>query len=114
MKRKLLILCVLVMICAAGCDSTKGNVGQMQTYSFSNLEPAWIRNGEPIKFEGAQWYPTDGVENLLDSEVYSVGEYRGVPFFVEKIDIRPYNRLYTKFDKNKFRYFKKREEKKND
>ncbi len=91
-----------------GCQTSKGNVGQMQSYSFYAVEPEWIRNGEPILFEGNEWYPSDGIENLLDSEVYSLGEYRGVLFFVEKTDVRPYARLYTKFDKNKFRYFKRK------
>jgi hypothetical protein len=101
----LVLTCVLL-----GCQATTGNVGQMQSYAFDTLEPQWIRNGEPLLFEGEKWYPTDGIENLLDNEVYPVGEYRGVKFFVEKVDIRPYNRLYTKFGKNKFRYFEQKED----
>ena len=75
-------------------------------------EAEWIRNGEPVEFEGERWYPQDGIENLLDSEVYQVGEYRSVPVFVEMTDVKPYDRLYTKFSKNKFRFFEKK--KKND
>ena len=81
----------------------------MQTYPVQSTEPVWIRNGEPIEFEGELWYPMDGVETLLDAEVYILGEYRGVQFFVDKVDVRPYDRLYTKFGKNAFRYFEKRE-----
>ena len=72
-------------------------------------EAEWIRNGQPIEFEGELWFPADAIENLLDSEVYLVGEYRGVQIFVEFADVRPYNRLYTKFAKNKFRFFEKKE-----
>ncbi len=93
----------------AGCGG--GNIpnrGQMDIYRFPSIEAAWVQNGEPIEFEGELWYPTDGVENLLDSEVYLVGEYRGVQFFIEKTDIRPYDRLYTKFARNRFRYFQKK------
>ena len=89
-----------------GC-STSGmsNGGQMEMYNTPEEEAPWIRNGEPIEFDGKLWYPQDGTENLLDSEVYFLGEYRGVQFFVEKKDVKPYDRLYTKFSRNRFRYF---------
>lgn len=93
----------------AGCQTTSGNQGQVQSYSFSTVEPEWIRDGEPIEFEGALWLPADGIEGLLDSEVYLVGEYKGVQIFVDKLDVRPFSRLYTKFGKNQFRYFQKKE-----
>ncbi len=44
----------------------------------------------------------------MDSEVLLLGEYRNVQFFIDKIDVRPYARLYTKFANNQFRFFKKR------
>ena len=81
----------------------------MDIYRFPSIEAEWIQNGDPIEFEGELWYPTDGVENLLDSEMYLVGEYRGVQFFIEKTDVRPYDRLYTKFAQNRFRYFQKKQ-----
>jgi hypothetical protein len=68
-------------------------------------ESEWIRNGEPIEFEGKAWHPQDGIESLQDSEVLLMGTYRDVRFFIDKLDVRPYDRLYTKFDTNKFRYF---------
>ena len=74
-----------------GCASgTVSNGGQMQMYPWPGQEADWIRNGEPIEFDGKLWYPQRGTENLLDSEVYLSGEYRGVKFFVEKIDVKPY------------------------
>ena len=92
-----------------GCTtSSRGNQGQFQAYVVSQNEPQWIRNGDPIKYEGELWYPQDGVETLLDSEVILTGDFQGIQFFVEKIDVRPFARLYTKFGKNKFRYYKKR------
>lgn len=106
-----LIVTSLFFVFLSGCRTTTGNVGQVHSYRIVSLEADWIRNGEPIEFEEELWYPTDGVENLLDSEVYILGEHRGVQYFVEKVDVRPYNRLYTKFAKNKFRYFSKRENK---
>ena len=47
---------------------------------------------------------------MEDSEVYQIGIYKGVQIFVEKTDTKPYDRIYTKFDKNKFRYFERRED----
>ncbi len=103
MAQKLKISSLLFIFFIFGCK-TQGNVGSLQSYTISE-EPLWIRNGEPIEFEQQSWYPADGVESLLDSEVQLLGEYRGTQFFVEKIDVRPYNRLYTKFGRNKFRIF---------
>ena len=74
-------------------------------YPIPHEEADWIVKGEPLKFEGQLWYPQDYVDILLDSEVAPVGEYKDVQFFVEKIDVRPYDRLYTKFGLNKFRVF---------
>lgn len=103
------IVCILIAgILFLGCRSTRGNAGRMSVFSVAKSEAEWIRNGEPIEFEGEMWYPVDGIEGLQDSEVYILGEYRGVQYFVDKVDVRPYDRLYTKFDKNKFRYFEKR------
>ena len=105
--RRSLVLMSLVLLCA-GCTNSSGNVGDMQSYPLPLAEADWIRNGEPIKFEEEFWYPMDDTENFIDAEVHLSGEYRGVQFFVDKKDVRPYNRLYTKFGKNKYRYFEKR------
>ncbi len=105
-KTILLLMCVMIM---TGCSShTRGNVGLMPVFSAPKEEAEWIRNGDPLEIEGDLWYPQDFFDVLLDSEVYLVGEYKGVQVFVNKIDVRPYDRLYTKFAQNKFRVFKKR------
>ena len=108
-KCLILLLSVFTLPLFAGCmTSTVGNDGQLQSYSFAPIEPQWIRDGEPIEFEGELWYPADDTENFIDSEVTLLTDYRGTQVFVDKEDVRPYNRLYTKFGKNKFRYFEKR------
>jgi len=99
---------ITAAISFTGCQTARnGNIGQMRGGAVSTQEAAWIRAGEPIEFEGDLWYPVDGIESLTDSEVFSVTEYKGIEVFVDRVDVRPYNRLYTKFDKNKFRYFKR-------
>ncbi len=104
----LTILPVAAALLAGGCAAGGiNNRGMMPTYAFTNVEPEWIRNGEPIEFEGHKWYPKDGIDSLTDAEVLQIGEYRGVKFFIDKIDVRPYDRLYTKFGVNKYRYFEK-------
>lgn len=103
-----LLSIVYSLLLLTGCINTQGNVGNVQSYLIPAVEAPWIRNGEPIEYEGELWYPADGTESLQDSEVFLIGEQRGIQFFVDKLDVRPYNRLYTKFGRNKFRYFKKR------
>jgi hypothetical protein len=95
--------CLLLM----GCQNTAGNAGRVQSYNFVPVEAQWIRDGDPIEFENVLWHPADEIESLLDTEMYLLGEYRGIQFFAEKTDVRPFNRLYTKFDRNKFRFFEK-------
>src|SRR3989338_6423348 len=102
---------ILFFFIITGCSMNgTSNGGQMLMYPIPDRDAEEIRNGEPIEFDGKQWYPQDGIENLLDSEVYLLGEYRGGEFFVEKTDVKPYDRLYTKFGQNRFRYFKAKEE----
>ena len=103
-----LFLAGFLSVVLAGCVTTQGNVGQMSNYAVPIDEAEWIRNGEPIEFEGELWYPQDGFDVFLDNEVLKLEEYKGVEFFVDRTDVRPYNRLYTKFDRNKFRYFEKK------
>jgi len=96
---------------ATGCKSTTGNAGHIGVYPVASMESEWIRNGEPIEFEEQKWYPVDDVENFMDSEMYLAGEYRGVQFFIDRVDVRPYDRLYTKFGRNRFRFFEQRKDK---
>ena len=112
-KQGCLVLGLLFMFTGflGGCASlNSGNDGQVQSYPAPAIEAAWIRDGEAIEFEGYKWYPVNDYEVLDDSEVYLVGEYKGVEIFVEKIATKPYERIYTKFDKNKFRYFEHRDD----
>lgn len=105
----LALVTALTVLCAAGCQTTDNHHHKKFRFEESgNTEAEWIRNGEPIKFEGALWFPADDVESFLDAEMRLMGEQNGVQFFVDKVDVRPFNRLYTKFDKNKFRFFEKR------
>lgn len=103
----LLFGCLISAVLAAGCNGTMSAARGSSQYSFPVLESDWIRNGEPIIFENESWYPKDDVDILTDSEVYLLGEYNGVQFFAEKMDIRPYHRLYTKFSENKYRIYRK-------
>jgi hypothetical protein len=106
-----LSLWFMLSVFLGGCASVNpGNVGQVQSYPTPAIEATWIRNGEPIEFSGDKWYPVNDYEALEDSEVYQVGEYKGVQIFVERIATKPYERIYTKFDKNKFRYYERRED----
>jgi len=96
------------MFLLAGCQSTNGNAGNLREFTLNSTEAKWIRDGSPIEFEGELWYPADGVESFLDFEMLLMGEHQGVQFFVDKVDVRPFERVYTKFAKNKFRFFEKR------
>ncbi len=107
---RLSLVCVLMSVAflAAGCAHVpSGNDGQLQSYSYPVIEAGWIRNGEPIEYDGHQWFPVDDIENLMDPEVYQIGEYKGVQIFVDKADTKPYDRIYTKFARGKFRYFER-------
>ena len=92
----------------AGCQTTGKTANGISFQVSDSSEAQWIRNGEPIEYEGKHWYPVDGIESFLDSEMLLVGEHLGVQYFVDKVDVRPFGRLYTKFDKNKFRFFELR------
>lgn len=110
-KRLLAGLCLMLSAFWGGCTTVNsGNDGQVQSYPAPVIEAGWIRNGEPIEYDGSKWYPVNDYEVLEDSEVYQITEYRGVQVFVEKIATKPYDRIYTKFDKNKFRYFERRDD----
>ena len=106
-KIGLICLCVLI-VPLAGCVTTTTAGDAELAQSRSLQEPEWIRNGEPIEFEGEVWYPTDELENLLASEVYLLGEFRGIQFFIDRADVKPFDRLYTHFGQNRYRAFEKR------
>ena len=109
MFKKRFYFSIMVFLFLTGCYGG-GNIGQLQIYKTPSMEAEWIRNGEPIEFEKELWYPVDDIDHLLDSEVIPVGDYREVQIFVEKVDVRPYERLYTKFGSNQFRYFEKKKD----
>lgn len=90
------------------CAGTRGSPGQSVKYPFPEQEVQWIRDGQPLVFEEEKWYPEDVIEILADGEVLQVGEFRSVQIFIEKTDVRPYNRLYTKFGASQFRLFHKK------
>ena len=104
----LLICCLAGIIFTSGCSDTRSCVRSDGSYSFPEVEPQWIRDGEPIIFENESWYPKDDIDIFLDKEVYLLGEYKGVQFFLDKADVRPFHQLYTKFAENKFRVYKKK------
>ena len=97
---------LIISIMLFGCSPVKENARATGVFAVPEQEARWIREGEPIKYEEKLWYPQDRLDILLDSEVYYEGEYRGVPFFVEKVDIKPYSRILTKFGRNRFRVFR--------
>jgi len=101
----------ILSVFLSGCAGLNpGNNGQVQSFPAPIIESEWIRNGEPIEFEGYKWYPANDYEVLEDSEVLQVAQYKDVQVFVEKVATKPYDRIYTKFDKNKFRYFERRDD----
>jgi len=105
-----IFLAVLLAMGMIGCSSGFTNQGRMTRYITPEVEATWIREGEPIKFEDELWYPQDKVDILKDDEVLRLGAQNGIEFFIDKIDVRPYNRLYTKFGKNTFRVFQKNDD----
>lgn len=109
MRTQNFIFLVFTLIFMTGCQSSAGNIGLVQSYPVPTAEAEWIRNGEPLEFEGEKWIPQDGTESLIDSEMQLMGEFKGVQFFTDREDVRPFNRLYTKFGRNKYRFFEKAE-----
>jgi len=97
----------IVFFFLMGCGSLVAKKDIVQIYTIPESEASWIRDGQPLLFEDEEWYPQDAVEILIDEEVILLGQYLGTQFFVEKRDVRLYNRLYTKFGKNKYRLFEK-------
>ena len=105
-KRFLFACGGILIFLSSGCGGNFTGLHK-NPYAFPQLEAQWIRDGEPIVFENESWYPKDDIDVLTNQEVYLLGEYKGVQFFVERADVRPYNRLYTKFAENRFRIYTK-------
>lgn len=107
---KVLVMFVLLATAAslAGCQGAATSIRKDVAFLVPELEASWIRDGQPLIFEDEAWIPTDDIEVLTDKEVYLMGEYKKIQFFVEKADVRPYDRLYTKFAENRFRAYTKR------
>ncbi len=99
---------VVMLFSMAGCamPSRSLDAGGANT---PLTEAAWIRNGEPLQMEEAAWYPTDEVENLLDTEMFRIGQYRDVDVYIERADVKPYARLYTLFGKSRYRAFEQQQ-----
>ena len=104
--RYFVLLCAAVLFLAGtGCGlSPKTGV---EDVGYPLMEPEWIRNGETVEFDNEMWYPTREVENLLEYEVYPLVELKGVQFYIERTDIKPFQRLYTYFAKDRYRAFEK-------
>lgn len=103
MKKCFLFIFVLLLsLNYSGCVELN-----KQAWEYSVEEPQWIKNGEPIIFENQKWYPRDIIETLLDEEMFNIFTYNGEKIYIEKKEVRPYNRLYTKFGKLKYRLFEK-------
>jgi hypothetical protein len=108
-KRVSIFLCLLVAVgCLTGCAGHLHTRRKPPQYPVPDVEASWIREGKPIEFEGELWYPERNVEIFRDEEIDLMGEHQGTLFFVDKVDIRPFRRLYTKFGRNKFRSFEKK------
>ena len=105
MKKILIVSMFISLVSITGCTLPQRGDGPSGMAVSQLTEPVWIRNGEAIIFEAEDWFPTDEVENLLDGEVYMAGTYRDVAFFVEKSDVRPFDRVYTYFSRNRYRAF---------
>jgi hypothetical protein len=112
MRRKqfIIALFLILIFSLAGCAAGYLN----KPHDYTTKEADWIRNGQPITYDNKKWYPTEYIENHLDVEMEYAGEFQKVPFYVERRQIKPFNRIYTKFDYHKYRLFTERREGSND
>ncbi len=115
MNRHFLVMTLTLALAffLSSCETTQKQRIDEIDFIVPEVEARWIREGESIEFEGEKWYPQDSLDYLRDDEVYYLGDYRNVQFFVEKIDVRPYDRLYTKFGQYQFRVFQKEDYREN-
>ncbi len=104
-----LFVLIIGVLGVSGCAGRSGNNGNIQNYPVYSQEAQWIKSGDSLEYEGELWYPADGVESFTDTEMYLLGEYRSVQFFADKVDVKPDSRIYTKFGRNKFRFYEKRQ-----
>ncbi|MBF0388271.1 MAG: hypothetical protein HQL20_10565 [Candidatus Omnitrophica bacterium] len=99
-------LTMVLLLCAgAGCAGSSRALDNGVNSGAPLTEPDWIRNGEAIELENNIWFPTREVERFMDGEMFRIGNYRGVEVFIERTDIRPFARLYTRFDQGRYRAF---------
>ena len=112
MKSQILKCCqIFIVVCLiSGCSGLSPQDESPQIYPIPTAEAQWIRDGQPIEWEHEQWFPQDNIEVLTDEDVYLLGEYEGVQIFVEKVDVRPFERLYAKSGKNQYRLFERKSE----
>jgi len=95
---------VVGMVLISGC----GGGAPVETIAY--VEPDWVREGEPVILQEVKWYPLDVIEHFEYREMVYVDEYKGQKVFVEKRDVKPYDRLYMKIDPLTFRAFKQKKE----
>lgn len=100
-NKKVFVLLGLVFIAAGCAANSQFSPGK----DYAAKEAAWIKDGKPILYDNKSWYPTEFIENHLDKEMEYIDSFQKVPFYVERRQIRPYDRLYTKFDYHKYRMF---------
>lgn len=93
---------LFLAVALSGCIA--GSAGR-RNIDYAIKEAGWIKEGKPIIHDDKSWYATEYIENHLDNEMEYVGEFQSVPFYVERRQIKPYNRIYTKFDYHKYRVF---------
>ncbi|VAW17703.1 hypothetical protein MNBD_BACTEROID05-512 [hydrothermal vent metagenome] len=101
-----LLAVVFFLFSLGGCQTSGAHSKKSVSTVILSGEADWIRNGGAIEFEGKKWVAQDGIESFKDDEVLQMGKYRGIAFFIDKVDVRPFSRLYTEFDTNKYRYYK--------
>lgn len=92
----------LLILSFAGCAASQSGSFSRE---YKSKEAGWIKEGKPIIFEARSWYPTEYIENHIDSEMDYVDQFQNVPFYVERRQIKPFDRIYTKFDYHKYRLF---------
>lgn len=101
-KGLLTTILALLVLGAAGCATNQSGAFNKD---FSTREAGWVKEGKPIIFGSSSWYPTEYIENHLDAEMEYVDQFQNVPFYVERRQIKPFDRIYTKFDYHKYRLF---------
>ncbi len=103
--RKKEILNTMLALLIFGFAGCAANQSGALNKDFTTREAGWVKEGKPIIFESRSWYPTEYIENHVDSEMDYVDQFQNVPFYVERRQIKPFDRIYTKFDYHKYRLF---------